>query len=57
MIFLNPFFITLVYKYFWFVFMYIKIFKNLSAKSFKESIERVQEKSLAMYQNLSKEEK
>ena len=37
--------------------MYIKIFKNLSGKSFKESIERVQEKSLAIYQNLCKEQK
>ena len=40
-----------------FFFIYIKVSKNLSAKYYQESKERLQKKARERYQNLSKEEK
>ena len=46
------------YDFFYvFVFIYIKISKNLSAKYYQENKERLQKKACKRYQNLSKEEK
>ena len=45
------FFIVIIFS------IYIKIFKNLSAKYYEENKERLQKKALERYQNLSKEEK
>ena len=50
----NHFFYNFLYNFF---LIYIKMFKNLSAKKYQGNKERLQKKACERYQNLSKEEK
>ena len=44
-------------SFLYFIFIYIKISKNLLAKYYKENKEKIQKKARERYQSLSKEEK
>ena len=50
--------VFIIFLYFFFFHIYIKVSKNLSAKYYQENTERLQKKQThERYQNLSKEEK